>query len=130
MRGKKHSVSEYGFGAGGMAYTVRKDSPDERCEWSIMLEQKGNGDYRVYIPSRRMVYSVRKFVESKSYPLHWGWKRREQFISDGKVNSLIDNIESNRRAKIDREVNDVKLENDKLLENDKRVEEEDKEIGL
>jgi len=49
-----------------------------------MLEQKVSGSYKVYIPSRRLVYSVRKFVHTKSYSLLYGWKRREQLVYNDK----------------------------------------------
>jgi len=77
----------------------------------VMLEQKGIGSYRVYIPSRRMVYSVRKFVVSKSYPLHWGWKRREQLIEDGKYNSMINDKAKNS---INKDMDDILVKNNNL----------------
>jgi len=85
MTGKKPTLDEFPFGSTGLAYSPRKDTSEERSEWAVMLEQRHNGSYRVYIPSRHMTYSVRKFVRLNSYPLSWGWKRRDQLRLEGKI---------------------------------------------
>jgi len=85
MMGKKPFLDDFPFGSTGLAYSPRKDTSEERSEWAVMLEQKHNGSYRVYIPSRHLIYSVRKFERLNSYPLSWGWKRRDQFRLEGKI---------------------------------------------
>ena len=39
---------------------------------------------RVYIPSRRMIYVVRKFISSDKYPLWWGLSKRQTLVDGGR----------------------------------------------
>jgi len=87
MKKRRPDIDEYSFGTVGLAYVIRADNRDVRGEMSVMLEQKGSGSYRVYIPTRKLVYSVRRFepLRSNSYPLQWNWERKEEIKLEGKL---------------------------------------------
>ena len=53
-----------------MCFSIRADSPNDRAEWEIFLDNADNatGNYRVFIPLRGQVVSRRKFVESTGPP--------------------------------------------------------------
>jgi len=85
MIGRKPSLPMHKYGSTGMAFTPRQDRPDDRSEWCVFMSEKSNGNYRVYIPARRDIYSVRRFDVAEAYPLSWGWKRRSTLIEGGMI---------------------------------------------
>jgi len=116
MTGIKPVLSETKFGSTGLAYVNRPDTGD-RSEWGVYLSEKKTGSYRVYIPSRRQIYSVRKFVASDSYPLSWGWKRRTTLLDNGRIKEIEDEIASSvmNRADMNAErINRIKIEVDNM----------------
>jgi hypothetical protein len=98
MKKRRPDIDEYSFGTVGLAYVQRADNKDVRGEMSVMLEQKGSDSYRIYIPTRKLVYSVRRFepLRSNSYPLQWNWERKEEFKLEGKSDVNYDMISKNK----------------------------------
>ena len=99
MTGKKPNLPTHKYGSTGMAFTVRQDRPDDRAEWCVFVSEKSNGSYRVYIPARRDIYSVRRFEVAEAYPLSWGWKRRSTLVEGGKIYGNEDEIVGVQAAK-------------------------------
>jgi len=85
MKGIKPTLDRYSYGSTGIAYTNRLDTPGIKAEWGILLNEKQEGSYTVYIPSRRHIYSVRKFEVADGYPLSWGLTRKNRTITNDKV---------------------------------------------
>jgi len=79
MTNEKPTLNKIKYGSTGLAYVNRPDSGD-RSEWAVYISEKKTVIYRVYIPSRRQIYSVRKFVVSNSYPLSWGVERKDNIV--------------------------------------------------
>ena len=86
----------------GLCYSKRDDSPDLRAEWCIYLDLQSNaeGHHRVYIPTRGIIYSRRKFVPQRTYPDSWGFEARVTTPKDASVTVLDQEIESDSRALI------------------------------
>jgi len=74
---RRPPIPKFHFGQSGVFHYRRPDTPNQRTEWGIFL---GNGDgprhYRGYLPMRRGVYSLRKFVPHPEYPREWNFKAR------------------------------------------------------
>ena len=99
MTGRKPNLPTQKYGSTGMAFTVRQDRPDDRAEWCVFMSEKSNGSYRVYIPARKDIYSVRRFDVAEAYPLSWGWKRRSTLVEGGKIYGNEDEIVGVQDAK-------------------------------
>jgi hypothetical protein len=78
MTGRKPKLPKYYFGQTGLFYTKRSDQPDMRAEWGIFigLREDGVNNLRAHIPTRRTIYSRRKFVPMVGYPPEWGFLPR------------------------------------------------------
>jgi hypothetical protein len=108
MRKRRPDIDDHSFGAVGLAYVLRADNKEVRGEMSVMLEQKVSGSYRIYIPTRKLVYSVRRFepLRLNSYPLQWNWERKEEIKLEGKLdmNYDINHKFKNSVEKLDRKL--------------------------
>ncbi len=74
MTHRRPKVRRHNFGTIGMCYSLRADSPNDRAEWGIFLDNADNAtsNSRIYIPLKGQVVSRRKFVESVGPPpLDW-----------------------------------------------------------
>jgi hypothetical protein len=79
---RRPKVRSHVFGSVGMCYSIRADSPNDRAEWGIFLDDADNAtsNHRIYIPLRGQVVSRRKFVES-SGPIPTDWKLAPRLTS-------------------------------------------------
>ena len=73
VTGRRPKPRTFKFGTVGLCYSLRADTPDDRAEWGIFLDNADNAtsNYRVFVPTRGQVYSKRKFVESTAIPAEW-----------------------------------------------------------
>jgi hypothetical protein len=73
ITGRRPKPRSFKFGTVGLCYSLRADTPDDRAEWGIFLDNADNAtsNYRVFVPTRGQVYSKRKFVESTAIPAEW-----------------------------------------------------------
>ena len=84
VTGRRPKMRHFKFGQVGLCES-RRQGDDEMSEWAMFLGIAGNveGHYRVYIPTRGLVYSRRSFksptsgtVASASAPKEWGFAPR------------------------------------------------------
>lgn len=90
VTGVRPAAKAYKFGQTGVCYSPRKDTPEQRAEWCIMIDHVADtpGNYRVYIPTRQDMYSRRKFVAHDTYPPEWGFRPRIQIMSNRPIPSV------------------------------------------
>ena len=64
VTGKKPIIPAFEFGQIGITNARRGDEPEQRAEYGIFLDNMYNSKshFKVYVPSRRQVYSKRTFV--------------------------------------------------------------------
>lgn len=77
VTGLRPYAKEFKFGQTGVCHSVRKDSPDQRAEWCIFIDQVAEtpGNLRLFIPHRGDIYSRRKFIPHNTYPEEWGYAK-------------------------------------------------------
>ncbi len=107
VTGKKPIIPAFEFGQIGITNARRGDEPEQRAEYGIFLDNMYNSKshFKVYVPSRRQVYSKRTFVPTTQYPTGWNLVPRmrdlnemEEFIGkddDIRSTSKIDLMNSN-----------------------------------
>jgi hypothetical protein len=77
LTGAKPKIPQYYFGQTGVFSTRRRDEPQLRGEWGILVrELQRERSYRVYILMRKSIYIKRKFVAHDAYPSEWNLLRR------------------------------------------------------
>ncbi len=103
----KTIIPAFEFGQIGITNARRGDEPEQRAEYGIFLDNMYNSKshFKVYVPSRKQVYSKRTFVPTTQYPTGWNLVPRmrdlnemEEFIGkddDIRSTSKIDLMNSN-----------------------------------
>jgi hypothetical protein len=110
MTGRKPTLWPYEFGEVGIVHSPRADDPSVRAEWGIFIgiDSEFASSLRIYIPSRGLVYSRKKFEPQESRPKSWGYQDRitemttadmmkdddilRQHVQANDYRSMIDNI--------------------------------------
>jgi len=85
ITGRKVTPQPYKFGQVGLANAQRTDDPDLRAEYGIFLYSVHDiaAHMKVYVPSRRLVYSKRRFVKTIQYPAEWSFQKRLTDVREG-----------------------------------------------
>jgi hypothetical protein len=76
--GTKPMIPTTYFGETGVTYAPERSDTTQRGEWAIMIHQIHARSYRVFIPSRNIVVTRRKFVSNPNYPAEWKLNARIQ----------------------------------------------------
>ena len=78
VSGKKAMIQPQKFGQVGLVNSRRGDDPDLRAEYGIFLYCMHGieGHMKVYVPSRSLIYSKRRFERTRQYPAEWLLRRR------------------------------------------------------
>jgi hypothetical protein len=78
MTGRKPTIWPYEFGEVGIVHSPRADDPAVRSEWGIFIgiDSEHPSSLRIYIPSRGLVYSRRKFEPQETSSKSWGYMDR------------------------------------------------------
>ena len=78
VSGKKPMPQPHKFGQVGLVNSRRRDDPDLRAEYGIFLYcmHGVEGHMKVYVPSRSLIYSKRRFERTRQYPAEWLLQRR------------------------------------------------------
>ncbi len=95
VTGKKPIVPSFKFGEIGLCESIRPDDKQSKSEYGIYLCNMYNLEksYKVYIPSRKLIYSKRVFEPTRGFPASWGLKQRMKdliyFDGDDNIDSPI-----------------------------------------
>ena len=78
VSGKKAMPQPHKFGQVGLVNSRRGDDPDLRAEYGLFLYCMHGieGHMKVYVPSRKLIYSKRRFERTRQYPAEWLLQRR------------------------------------------------------
>ena len=78
VKRRKPILPEYYFGQTGVFHLLRKkEENDRRSEWGIFIGIGEVNNYlRAYVPHRKHVFSMRKFVPNDNVPSEWNFKPR------------------------------------------------------
>jgi hypothetical protein len=92
VTGRKVTPQPHKFGQVGLVNSRRDDDPDLRAEHGIFLYcMYGlHGHMKVYVPSRKMIYSKRTFARTRQYPAEWLLQRRlvDIRVDDGAMQAI------------------------------------------